>query len=386
MAGLIIGIPHLETRPVALDWAFAFKGLNPPINYNTIFCCVRNKPVADARNFIVEEAIKQSAKYIFFLGDDTIVPPHALRQLIFRMEHDPELTVVGGIYFSKSEPPAPLVFRGNGEGSYWDWKIGEYFPVTGLGMDCTLIRVSELKKIEKPYFQTIDTDTFLDGINSAEMWTEDLYFLEKVNKTGGKVYADASVLCDHIDVFTGKVYRLPPFSLPTRQLKQEQTKKIVDLGCGPNYKEFPEGIPVRVDIDEQWSPDYRCDIRNLPFGNQEFDIVHSSHALEHIQRSETSATLKEWVRILKPDGELRLTLPDIAWAAKNISEGKVNNDTLNVLYGAQQSPHDFHYTGFTKGQIEVHLKLLGLEITDYKEEGYNMIIVAKFLEKSKDGS
>ena len=34
--GLVVGLPTLG-RPVTLDWALAFKSLNPPINFNSLF-------------------------------------------------------------------------------------------------------------------------------------------------------------------------------------------------------------------------------------------------------------------------------------------------------------------------------------------------------------
>ena len=61
--------------------------------------------------------------------------------------------------------------------SYWDWKIGEFFECSGLGMDCTLIRCSVFEKLTKPYFLTVDKDLTVDGKNNIEAWTEDLYFL-----------------------------------------------------------------------------------------------------------------------------------------------------------------------------------------------------------------
>lgn len=391
--GLVIGVPTLG-RPVSLDWAFAFKSINPPINYNTIFSVIRGKPVDEARNLIVEEALKQDAKYIWFIGDDTINPPHTLRQFIFRMENVKDCGVVGGVYCVKTEPSAPLVFKDNGVGSYWDWKIGEFFEVTGLGMDCTLIRTDIFRKMAAPWFKTVDKDGFMDGTNYAEMWTEDLYFLHRVrNETEFKVYCDASVLADHVDVTTGKVYKLPPYSLPMRRFAfqaGENKKKIVDIGCGKTWREFEEGVPIRVDIDESCNPDYRCDVRNLPFDAATFDIVFSSHVLEHFAKSQQKSVLEEWIRILKPEGELRLILPNIMWAARALAdesfrkellgtmpEYALSNHVSNVLYGAQTTPHDFHYNGFTPGSLEMLLKDVGFKIMKYEEQGYNMILTAR---------
>jgi len=378
--GLVVGIPTLG-RPLCLEWAMALKSLNPPINYNSVFAIVRGKPVDVARNEIAQEAIKNGAKYLLFIGDDTILPPHALRQFIFRMENNPNIGVVGGVYCSKSDPPAPLVFRDNGKGSYWDWKIGEFFPVTGLGMDATMIRVEIFKDLPQPWFKTVDTDNFLDGVNNAEMWTEDLYFLKNVaDNSKWEIWCDAGVICEHWDYATGRFFNLPNGSLPLRQAAVEAgSLKAVDIGCGPSHITLPGcGKLLRVDIDERWNPDYRCDVRQLPFGDNEFDIVHSSHVLEHFYGAETLALLKEWSRILKKDGKFILNLPNIDWALENFESVENAQHVHNVIYGGHESQYDVHHTWFNPKKITVLLEQIGMEPESIQLSGYNMQIVAKF--------
>jgi hypothetical protein len=374
--GVVIGIPTLG-RPVSLAWASAYKSLNPPINYNMTVMQIMNSPVAEARNAIAREALKNESRYVFFLGDDVVVPPHALRQFIMRMENNPHIGVIGGVYCSKSEPPAPLVFRGNGQGSYWDWKIGEFFEVTGLGMDCTLIRTDLFKELPEPWFKTVSNDEFAEGINKADQWTEDLWFLKQVaDKTNSKIYCDGSIICGHEDVFAGKTYTLPPYSLPTRtpELKADE-KLAIDIGCGPITREIDGIKPIRVDIREDCNPDYRADVRELPFANESFDIVFSSHVLEHFPRSEWKDVLKEWTRLVNRDGVIKLVLPNIAWAAHRIAVDKVIDEhVLNVLYGQQSYAQDFHYNGLTPERVEEALKELGFTITEPKLDGYNMFI------------
>jgi hypothetical protein len=70
--GVVIGIPTLG-RPVSLAWASAYKSLNPPINYNMTVMQIMNSPVAEARNAIAREALKNESRYVFFLGDDVVV-------------------------------------------------------------------------------------------------------------------------------------------------------------------------------------------------------------------------------------------------------------------------------------------------------------------------
>ena len=375
--GLLIGIPTLG-RPVPLSWATAWKSMNPPINISSNVLTVYDKPVDQARNDIAQKALELDSKYLFFLGDDVVCPPNILKQFILWMENHPEIGVLTGVYCSKSDPPAPLVFRGNGKGSYWDWHAGEFFEITGCGMDACMIRVDLFKKLSKPWFKTIDTDQFAEGINHADQWTEDLYFCKKViEETEYKIYCDASILCEHHDVYSGKVYTLPHGSNPTLKKDTQGKKRAVDIGCGAvdRTTDFPDYDLTRVDISEVCKPDYRCDVRNMPFANNSFDLVFSSHVLEHFDRNSTKDVLGEWLRVLKPDGELILVLPDIEWAFKNIE--KQEKDAVNVLYGGQTSNYDYHYNGFWQDKLEKLLAEFGMKIESFERKYYNMIVRSK---------
>jgi hypothetical protein len=291
--GILIGIPTLG-RPVNLDWALAFKALSPPINYNINFSIIKGAEVGAARCAFARQAIEKGTKYLFFLGDDVIVPPHTIRQLIFRMENDPSVGVVGGVYCSKTEIPYPLIFKGNGHGAYWDWKIGEYFECTGIGMDCTLIRTELLAKLSEPYFKTCDEDQYLDGINNAESWTEDLYFCKKVlEETDYKVMVDTSIMCEHFDVYTDRTYVLPKGSLPYRQKGTVKDKKCLMLGPAIELTDDSYEV-IRCSNSGDTSADYRCSFDNLPFDAKQFDWVIVTE-----QKETGKYPIEEWKRVSK---------------------------------------------------------------------------------------
>ena len=380
-SGLTIAVPHTgRYLPAQFTWAFA--NLHPPMNYNTRYVNTYKMPVDTARNLMAEQAVQHKSKYLLFIDEDVILPPHALRQLIFTAEHRPDAGAIAGIYCHKAKPPMPMVFRGNGGGPYWDWKLGEVFEITGSGMGCTLIRVEVFMNIEKPWFKSVDDmSSFLDGVNFGQLWTEDLYFYKKLTDAGYKAYADSNVLCDHWDLDNNIGIGLPINSKPMQGVKTKG-KKIVDLGAGEFPYETDEGTVTTVDIREEVHPDYRCDLRQLPFAAKEFDIVHSSHTLEHFSREEVPNVLKEWVRILKDDGELRLIIPNVGWAAEQIVNGKMEDPDLkphilNVLYGAQSYGENFHKMGFTPDLLGSMIKQTGLKHIESALDGYNIFIRAR---------
>ena len=59
----------------------------------------------------------------------------------------------------------------------------------------------------------------------------------------------------------------------------------------------------------------------IPFVENTFDIVHSSHCLEHIPWYQTVDALREARRVLKPGGRMEVWVPDFAYIVKCYHEG-----------------------------------------------------------------
>jgi predicted SAM-dependent methyltransferase len=179
-------------------------------------------------------------------------------------------------------------------------------------------------------------------------------------------------------VESGKVYQLPPNSKPALRRFSVGKKKILDLGCGEIATVLKDGLPVRVDMRDDVNADYRCDVRSLPFATESFDVVFSSHTLEHFEHKQISSVLDEWVRVLKPGGDMRLIVPDLSVAAKQLLDGNISQDTWNVLYGEQNERWNFHRTGFTPKILQELLESKGLKIQKiWQEEPFNLFVEAK---------
>lgn len=87
--------------------------------------------------------------------------------------------------------------------------------------------------------------------------------------------------------------------------------RVLDIGCGP-FKCFPHWLGV--DSGKQWGNrgsfvEVETAERLELFTSQSCDAVFSSHLLEHIPYENVPATLKEWMRVIKPGGHLMLYLP-----------------------------------------------------------------------------
>jgi hypothetical protein len=155
--------------------------------------------VPDARNFIVEKALKEGADWIFFVDDDTIIPRNALVQL-FR--HN--VPVSGGTYYRKYHPLESVpMFEAEDTTPYaMDGKasIGEVMHnVLVLPSGCTLIHTDVFKKMEPPYYKAFTVD-------GRAAVTEDTYFCQRARDMGLDVVLDTNVQCLHVDKTTGQVF------------------------------------------------------------------------------------------------------------------------------------------------------------------------------------
>jgi SAM-dependent methyltransferase len=82
----------------------------------------------------------------------------------------------------------------------------------------------------------------------------------------------------------------------------------LNWGCG----EDPPAGWTNSDLNDAGGVDIVCDIREgLPVEDGWFDYVVSMHALPMIRYPELVPVLVELRRVLKPDGVLRLGLPDV---------------------------------------------------------------------------
>ena len=255
---------------------------------------VEGKPIAEARNELVQAAIDNNCDYLFFLGDDVLAPGDSLIRLLQRMWDDPTVHLCTGMYWTKMWPTQPYVWRGMQRGPYLDWKHGEYFEVDYAGCDCLLIRLSpEIRALGPEWFST----TWLwepEQLVPSELATEDFYFYTRARQVGLKLRCDSNVQCIHEDRNSGMLFGLTTDmpqaggiepELPEASTDATPLVKLADIGSGEAGPYFgrPDRVKVvRFDADERVQPDYRCDIRHLPVPDESFDVVHSRHVLEHL--------------------------------------------------------------------------------------------------------
>ena len=362
---------------VSINWSRAHRHLGGPLGSNMVeLAPVVGKPIAEARNELMQAAIDNNCDFLFFLGDDVLPNPDAIIRLLQRMWDDPDKHLITGVYWTKHWPTQPYIWRGVQRGPYLDWKHGEFFEIDYAGCDCLMVRLTpEMKALGPEWFST--NYAWESGQKPGLLMTEDFYFYTKTRKAGMKLWCDTEVQCIHEDRNTGAQFALttamPQYEgaqepdLPEAKTDEAPLVKVADIGCGidsPYFGNAERCKIVRFDGNEEVEPDFRCDIRRLPAKDESYDVVHSRHVLEHFGRADVFPVLKEWARILRVGGEFRLSVPNILCAMKNIllmEEGVVEVSAYPwwQLYGRQDDFRDVHKNGFTPRRVKLIFERLG---------------------------
>lgn len=94
---------------------------------------------------------------------------------------------------------------------------------------------------------------------------------------------------------------------PIVRSKRIQGLRYFNVGCGPNlHDNF-------VNVDYWWQPglDVCCDITSgIRFPAESADGIFTEHCLEHITFEACQKVLREFRRLLRPGGILRVVIPD----------------------------------------------------------------------------
>lgn len=111
--------------------------------------------------------------------------------------------------------------------------------------------------------------------------------------------------------------------------------------------------------------DYVGDCSDLSqFADQSVAEIYTSHVLEHLgYLDDLPNTLKEFHRVLKVGGRLRLSVPDLETLCRLFLHPKLDMSSrfhvMRVMFGGQMDPHDFHKVGMTEEFMTDYLQVAG---------------------------
>lgn len=317
-------------------------GLHIDFNgYSHGFCDIYGEKVDVARNYLIERALESGAKYLLFVGEDTVLPYDAFTILHKTAEENPN-SIVTGVYYIKLSN-AMIMCKTDNWISIPNVDPGQLLEAWQTGMDCMLIPIELIKKL-KEQEPELPFCCIGNNINDEIPFIgEDNFFVHRIHKMGIKLLVNTDVQCLHIDLASGKYTAHPSVDLKnyytnikiTEPLKMED-KEYIDkrwlsrLPQGSNYtnkiKELNDtGIPVKLNIGcgrdqldgyigvDKYSDvaDIKIDVENLKLEDNTIDEIYASHVLEHLPYYTVTGILSKWYSALKENGNLILELPNL---------------------------------------------------------------------------
>ncbi|MDT8428124.1 MAG: methyltransferase domain-containing protein [Pseudomonadales bacterium] len=148
-------------------------------------------------------------------------------------------------------------------------------------------------------------------------------------------------------------------------------KTFLHVGCGQKRKnQTTPGFAgddwheLRLDIDEKVKPDIVGTVLDMSaVADASVDALFSSHNIEHLYPHDVPTALAEFKRVLRADGFVVITCPDLQGVAALIADDKLMEPAyvspagpiapIDILYGyrpamAEGNLYMAHRCGFTK--------------------------------------
>jgi SAM-dependent methyltransferase len=185
-------------------------------------------------------------------------------------------------------------------------------------------------------------------------------------------------------------------------------KILLHVGCGYEPQSNIVGFnndnwnEIRLDIDESVNPDIvgtLTDMQSVEAGS--VDAVYSSHNIEHIFPHEVPVALSEFYRVLKEDGIVVITCPDIQSVGEAIAQDKLFETlyestmgpvtAFDILYGHRETTLDgnvfmIHKGGFTYSTLDKAFFEAGFKarVGGRRPDACDLYLVAFKQEKSEE--
>ena len=187
MLKVLIAVPSMDM--VSARFAQSLAAIQKPCESAVAFQI--GSLIYDARNKLVQQAIKYEADYIMWLDSDMVFPPDTLVRLFEDIREGRD--IVTGLYFRRVLPFKPVIYKALGRDvkteDYEDYPRDEIFEVAGCGFGCVLMKTDVISRVTgrfgKPFTPMID-------------YGEDLAFCLRAAETGTEIWCDPTARVGHI--------------------------------------------------------------------------------------------------------------------------------------------------------------------------------------------
>ena len=105
-------------------------------------------------------------------------------------------------------------------------------------------------------------------------------------------------------------------------------------------------IPGYISIDRRFGTEA---FPLTSYAHESVAEVRASHILEHFPRAQVAEVIKEWVRVLAPDGWLSIAVPDFDWIVAHCKRNDLPIE--GYLMGGQTDESDYHKVIFDEMKL-----------------------------------
>ena len=192
-----------------------------PEGYDVDFQYFYGYQVDQIRNLIASWIVNYNYDYLFAVDSDIAFAPDTLIKML---NHNADM--VSGIYIQRIPGTHTIeIMRKNQHGgvSHVDWndiKESGLVEIDSCGFGCVLIKGEVFRSIPYPHF------VYKSALDHNHTISEDVYFCGQAKSRGFKIWADTSIICDHIGSYAYKVDLTPKVVDPVQ-------KRLRELGNMP---------------------------------------------------------------------------------------------------------------------------------------------------------
>lgn len=152
-------------------------------------------------------------------------------------------------------------------------------------------------------------------------------------------------------IYVPKARFVDSASYASTKLDSAQNTLRLNIGAGETV------IPGFVAIDRKLG----TEAFPLKYPDNSVEEIRCSHMLEHLSYQDVDVALKEWYRVLKPGGRLRVSVPDVKKVAKLTAEDAYDQNWRFFLMGGQTDGDDFHRSAFDETILGTYLEQCGFD-------------------------
>lgn len=230
MKTILIAVP--TNKYVETETMKSIYDLDVPAGYKTDLQFFYGYQVDQIRNLIADWA--KNYDYLFSVDSDIVLPRDSLQKMI-----NANRDVVSGLYIQRIQNTHTLeVYKQAANGGTINIPYEEIagkglVEIAGCGFGCALIKGDVFRNMPYPHF------VYKSAIDHKHTVSEDIYFCEKARSLGFKLFADTTILCEHIGNNKFVVGSFPQHAKPVEKTHVQQIAEI-DLLPAPHAEYLKE--------------------------------------------------------------------------------------------------------------------------------------------------